>query len=469
LGLGHKNNQSSLQHLEIPKEISSLEGVVTDYYHTIVFGCDSKGRLLIFACGNNSRGQLGLGHQNHQSCLQPVNLPKDLNSLEGVVAGGLHTLVFGRDSNKKPLLFACGLNNYGQLGLGDNYNQNSLQPVRLPEDLNLLEGVVAGAGHTLVFGRDSNKKPLLFACGDNNYGQLGLGDNYNQNSLQPVRLPEDLNLLEGVVAGAGHTLVFGRDSNKKPLLFACGMNNYGQLGLGDQADQSSLQRLEIPKEISSLEGVVAGFNHTLVFGRDSLGKPLLFACGNNEYGQLGLGHQNNQSSLQRLELPQDLNSLEGVVAGAFHTLVFGCDSKGKPTLFAFGSNYGGQLGLGHQENQNLPTAVPKPVICDSEKYRLKMAIEHHIKTLSNEFSWFGLKKSPQDKIKILKQLCENLEQVDNANSKQKLREVMSTLLEEHKQTIKEHRNSMRKWCFFSPESPTHTETFLTEKMNSLKI
>ncbi|KTD82488.1 hypothetical protein, partial [Legionella waltersii] len=104
---------------------------------------------------------------------------------------------------------------------------------------------------------------------------------------------------------------------------------------------------------------------------------------------------------------------------------------------------------------------------DSEKYRLKMAIEHHIKTLSNEFSWFGLKKSPQEKIKMLKQLCENLEQVDNANSKQKLSDTMSTFLNKHKQTIKEHRNPFRNWGFFRPESPTRSETFLTEKMNSL--
>ncbi|KTD80071.1 UVB-resistance protein UVR8 [Legionella waltersii] len=259
----------------------------------------------------------------------------------------------------------------------------------------------------------------------------------------------------------------GRDSLGKSLLFACGDNHSGQLGLGHQNHQSSLQRLEIPKDINSLEGVVAGAQHTIVFGRDSKGKSLLFVCGRNSFGELGLGHQNIQSSLQRLEIPEALNSLEGVVAGAFHTLVFGCDSKGKPTLFACGYNDYGQLGLGHQNNESSLTVIQKPVICDSEKYRLKMAIEHHIQTLSNESSWFGLKKSPQDKIKILKQLCENLEQVDNANSKQKLRETMSTFLNEHEQTIKEHRHPFRKWCFFSPESPTHTETFLTEKMNSL--
>ncbi|WP_193787232.1 RCC1 domain-containing protein, partial [Legionella waltersii] len=377
LGLGHKNNQSSLQHLEIPKEISSLEGVVTGYCHTLVFGCDSFGKPALFSCGYNYWGQLGLGHNTDQSSLHRLELPEDLNSLDGVVAGTFHTLVFGCDSFGKPVLFACGRNSFGQLGLGHQNHQSCLQRLELPEALNSLEGVVAGPGHTLVFGRDSNKKPLLFACGYNNNGQLGLGHNTDQSNLQRLELPKDINSLEGVVACSNHTLVFGRDSLGKSLLFACGDNHSGQLGLGHNTDQSSLQRLEIPKEINSLEGVSAGGYHTLVFGRDSKGKPALFACGMNDYGQLGLGHQNNQSSLQRLELPEALNSLEGVVAGTNHTLVFGRDSKGKPTLFAFGSNYGGQLGLGHQENQNLPTAVPKPVICDSEKYRFKVAIESH--------------------------------------------------------------------------------------------
>ncbi|KTD74932.1 hypothetical protein Lwal_2973 [Legionella waltersii] len=272
-----------------------------------------------------------------------------------------------------------------------------MQRLELPEALNSLEGVVAGSNHTLVFGRDSLGKPLLFACGLNFYGQLGLGDKNDRISLQPVTLPECLNSLEGIAAGGLHTLVFGRDSNKKPLLFACGWNNFGQLGLGDKNDRSSLHRIELPEALNSLEGVVASFNDTFVFGFDSFGEPALFACG----------------------------------------------------------------------VEHLLTTVPKPVICDSEKYRLKVAIENHVQTLTNEFSWFGLKKSPQEKIKMLKQLCENLEQVDNRNSKQKLSDTMSTFLNEHKQTIKEHRNPFRNWGFFRPESPTRSETFLTEKMNSL--
>ncbi|WP_193787243.1 RCC1 domain-containing protein, partial [Legionella waltersii] len=467
LGLGDQNNESSLRTVKRPKNLNSLEGVVAGAQHTIVFGRDSKGKSLLFACGRNSFGELGLGHQNHQSSLQRLEIPEALNSLEGVAAGAGHTLVFGRDNKGKPLLFACGSNVGGQLGLGDKNDRSSLQSVELPKELNSLEGVIAGAHHTIVFGRDSKGKSLLFACGRNIFGQLGLVDKNDRSSLQSVELPEELNSLEGVVAGAGHTLVFGRDSNKKPLLFACGANFYGQLGLGDDDNQNSLQPVILPKDLYSLEGVVAGYDHTLVFGRDSLGKPLLFACGRNIFGQLGLGHQNNQSSLQRLELPEALNSLEGVVAGYGHTLVFGCDSLGKPVLLACGHNEHRQLGLKHQNNQNRPTTVPKPVICDREKYRLKVAIESHVQTLSNEFSWFGLKKSPQDKIKMLKQLCENLEQVDNPNSKKELWETMGAFLEEHKQTIKEHRNPFRKWCFFSPESPTRTETFLTEKMNSL--
>ncbi|WP_420798172.1 RCC1 domain-containing protein, partial [Legionella waltersii] len=320
--------REAIKELETERKIHRRRIVVSAGSSSTFILTQYRGKPKLFACGENGYGQLGLGDQKNQSSLQTVERPKNLNSLEGVVAGAHHTIVFGRDSKGKSLLFACGRNSFGELGLGHQNHQSCLQPVNLPEDLNSLEGVAAGTLHTLVFGRDNKGKPLLFACGYNNFGQLGLGDENDRSSLQSVELPEELNSLEGVIAGSHHTIVFGRDSKGKSLLFACGRNSFGQLGLVDKNDRSSLQSVELPKELNSLEGVVAGTNHTLVFGRDSFGKPLLFACGANFYGQLGLGHQNHQSCLQPVNLPEDLNSLEGVVAGAGHTLVFGRDSKG---------------------------------------------------------------------------------------------------------------------------------------------
>ena len=71
----------------------------------------------------------------------------------------------------------------------------------------------------------------LYAWGDNAQGQLGLGDTTKR--LRP-ELVRSLKLAQAVsiAAGKAHSLV----SSRNGLLFAFGSNFYGQLGLGQDAD-----------------------------------------------------------------------------------------------------------------------------------------------------------------------------------------------------------------------------------------
>ena len=65
----------------------------------------------------------------------------------------------------------------------------------------------------------------LFACGSNEYGQLGLGHNNSCNTLTPIKnIPGKI---QQVTLGWKHTLVLTDQG-----LYACGYNKYGQLGLG---------------------------------------------------------------------------------------------------------------------------------------------------------------------------------------------------------------------------------------------
>ena len=68
----------------------------------------------------------------------------------------------------------------------------------------------------------------------------------------------------------------------------CGNNSYGQLGLGDTTDR------KVPKLIPNLENVKqisCGYYHTMFLLNDGTVK----CCGNNTYGQLGLGDKNNRN------------------------------------------------------------------------------------------------------------------------------------------------------------------------------
>jgi alpha-tubulin suppressor-like RCC1 family protein len=95
----------------------TIQKVVAGADHTLVL--TDKG---LFACGNNSVAQLGLGHKNKCSTLAPVS--PLLGTIQQVAAGGLHSLIF---TDQK--LYTCGGNRFGQLGLGHTDNHLTFTPI----------------------------------------------------------------------------------------------------------------------------------------------------------------------------------------------------------------------------------------------------------------------------------------------------------------------------------------------------
>ena len=76
----------------------------------------------------------------------------------------------------------------------------------------------------------------------------------------------------------------------------------------------------------------------------------LFAFGRNNYGQLGLGDNENRN-VPTLVM-QD-KEIQQIVCGCYHSFIL----KESGELFAFGWNYYGQLGLGDNKDRNIPTLV----------------------------------------------------------------------------------------------------------------
>ena len=75
------------------------------------------------------------------------------------------------------------------------------------------------------------KDGTVFACGDNHYGQLGLGDFINDPSKGPSKpyLRSQTTRPRSRLLLALSTIILAEDGT----VFACGRNLEGQLGLGD--------------------------------------------------------------------------------------------------------------------------------------------------------------------------------------------------------------------------------------------
>ena len=118
-------------------------------------------------------------------------------------------------------------------------------------------------------------------------------------------------------------------------VLSCGKNDYGQLGVDSAEGQRTLVAVPLKGSdpSSALVEVRCGYYHTVALKGDSV-----FGWGRNDYGQLGLGH-----ATQRVFGPQVVQDLEGkgiasLAAGCYHTLAVGFDG----TLWVFGRNNHGQ-------------------------------------------------------------------------------------------------------------------------------
>jgi hypothetical protein len=146
-------------------------------------------------------------------------------------------------NNDTATLWTWGNNTFGQLGLGDNFDRDTPTQV----GTNTWNTVEAGEDHTVAIRNDGT----LWAWGGNWAGQLGLGDTLNRNTPTQVGTAT----WTAVAAGGNHTVAIRNDDT----LWAWGSNWAGQLGLGDNLDRIS------PTQVGTATNwaaVAAGGNHT---------------------------------------------------------------------------------------------------------------------------------------------------------------------------------------------------------------
>lgn len=214
----------------------------------------------LWAWGDNSYGQLGLGAE----AAQVVNLPqKVMENVRAIAAGDHFSMAITLDHS----LWVWGENSSGQLGIG--HKQNRSQPVKI------LDGVLAAAGgraHMLVIMDDSS----LWVAGDNALGQLGLGI-ATKESLIPTKLSSQSGII-AIAAGNDHSLAV----NIAGKCFGWGANDAQQLG-GDGSSGANAAYPVPTLVMEEVQNVAAGDQASYLLCRDAT----LWTLGSKIHGQLG--------------------------------------------------------------------------------------------------------------------------------------------------------------------------------------
>lgn len=271
------------------------------------------------ASGSNQKGQLGLGHCNFQTVPTPIDIPDE--TIRVIASKGNHTL-FLTDKNN---VYSCGSNRFGQLGLGDNIDQVVPKRLSIPNNKKII-AIAMGAFHSLLLTNNNE----VYSCGFNENGQLGLGHTLQQNSLQQVHIPNHEKIV-AIDAGLMHTLLLTDNNN----VYVCGNNTFGELGLGDTDQVITPTSLNFPHG-EKIIAISAGPSYSLFLTN----KHSVLACGENQFGQLGLGHTSNVNT------PQSIAAFDGkkiiaMSAGDFHALYLTDENK----IYTCGSNASDQLGM----------------------------------------------------------------------------------------------------------------------------
>ncbi len=286
----------------------------------------------LWTWGSNVSGQLGLNDTTNRS--SPVQVGS-LTNWKQVDCGDnnvnqniTHTACIKTDGT----LWTWGSNVFGQLGLNDTTNRSS--PVQVGSLTNWKQ-VDCGQYHTACIKTDGT----LWTWGYNASGELGLQDIAERSS--PVQVGSLTNWKQ-VGTGGFNTVCVKVDGT----LWTWGVNFSGQLGLEDTTARSS------PVQVGSL----TNWKQVSV-GKESSGciktDGTLWTWGGSTDGQLGIG---SSGFFGRRSSPVQVGTLTNwkqVNSGQYHFVCIKTDG----TLWIWGNNGFGRLGLGDSTNRSSPVQV----------------------------------------------------------------------------------------------------------------
>ena len=324
-----------------------IEKVIDGGWHTFLKGKDVNGEDRLYAGGHSTTGQLGLGNM-YRTGFTKVPLPAGFK-IEKVICGKYLSFLKGKDESGEIKLYGCGYNPFGQLGLGDRMRIHEFTEVPLPVGFTL-EEVVAGYDSTYVRGKDQGGEDELYAAGANYDGQLGLGHVTTRKEFTKVPLPEGFKI-EKMIAGQGDILIKGKDESGDVKLYGSGLNWGMELGSGDNENRNYLTEVQLPKGFT-VEKVIAGRNHSFLIGKGKDGEDKLYACGSNQYGQLGLGHFDDRHQFTGVNVGVLGLIKEEIRIQDNQTYLDGVDSEGQDKTYACGKDIGYNFQeVSNQQNQ----------------------------------------------------------------------------------------------------------------------
>lgn len=329
---GQTGTGNNAQSINIPTKVNGITGNIKKIY-TIdksAFALTDDGS--VYAWGDNTNGMLGLGVSD-----AIVNTPQKITTINSfikdLVVNRLKFSVLALTANNS--LYAWGDNQYGQLGIGNN-NSIVTTPTKVNGFTGNIKQIYTGVYSTYALTEDSS----VYTWGSNQNGQLGLGlDNVTVNT--PAKVNGITGNIKEIITNRYSVYVLTDDNS----LYIWGNNRDGQLGLGKENPV-----INTPTKIDTfgaVKNVYTAQFATFIVTTDNA----LYASGANSYGQLGVGDWDDRYAFEKV------NGYTGNINKMFSDLYCSYMLTDDNSIYDWGSNSYGELGLGDDVNKFNPQKV----------------------------------------------------------------------------------------------------------------
>jgi alpha-tubulin suppressor-like RCC1 family protein len=283
----------------------------------------------LWSWGQNGSGQLGVNNTTARSTPVTTLLGgtnwKSLSTSSGIVISSAAIKTDGT-------LWVWGSNSNGRLGTNDTTNR--LTPVTtFAGGTNWKQ--VSGSSNFLAIKTDGT----LWVWGSNSNGQLGVNDTTARST--PVTTLLGGTNWKSASAGETHTMAVKTDGT----LWVWGANGSGQLGVNDTDGRTT-----------PVTTILGGTNWKLISCSRLCSSAIktdgtLWTWGQNSNGQLGVNNTTARSTPVTTLLGG--TNWKQVSSGGYHTAAIKTDG----TLWVWGTNSNGQLGVNNTTARNTPVTT----------------------------------------------------------------------------------------------------------------
>jgi len=219
----------------------------------------------VYCTGSNEFGQLGLVDENGNKSAN-VNTFRIITEIAKkkviqICSGMYVSFILVKEKDKSTNVMSCGEKANGKLGLGSDSQNNVINFTVINELKNAeVKGVYCKKKHCLALTQSGK----IYAWGLNEHGQLGLGN--TENEFRPKLIPFFENL-KVISCGAGnhHSIVIAKSKNDDHAkVYAFGENTANRLGL-----KAGKEKINTPQHIEFYDekapySVITASNHSII-------------------------------------------------------------------------------------------------------------------------------------------------------------------------------------------------------------